>query len=564
MRSAEISVNDTNVPLPSQFKSSVHIEFSDVSYDVQLSNRLHVLPQNRKPQLKRILHQVSGFVRAGESLAILGPSGSGKTTLLNLLAGRANGTLSQGRILFSGQCRTPRTRRLIGYVTQDDVFLSKLTVRETLIITARLRLPQTLTYQQKLNHVDDLIKKLRLDKCQHTHVGDPLLDKGISGGERKRLNIANELMHKPNVFLADEYTSGLDSSSALTVTKMLTGLCCENGMTVVATIHQPSSNIFRMFSKVLLLVSGRVAYFGTPQAIVDYFSTIGFHLPYQQYNPADFAMDLAVNDEAGASESGTLCKSPQTILLDSWQARQANVSKESPLHVPYVSVDLRTPHDTSASPGETSDSSHTNPDLETSGNRRVFISAEEIGASNVNEVFNGTNVAPPPSTYFGRMKRALWKRGSWLLSMCDIRSLDTQSVEDKYASSWWAQTSALAYRAMRQKRGMLLDRITMVQVLVVTVVLALFWWRTPSEESSIEDRLGFLSAIGVYWGSFSSSAAVFSFPREKKVLNKDRSCGMYRLSAYFFAKTIVSSVPVFARCSVSHMLLSVRLSCPVI
>lgn len=521
-----------NRPLP------VDVEFSNVSYDVRVSADRRFFQWGKNTGQKRILHQISGSVAGGESLAILGPSGSGKTTLLNLLAGRGNGAPSEGQILFSGRGRTPRTRRLLGYVTQDDVFFSKLTVRETLLITARLRLSNSLTWEQKVKRVDELIKKLRLEKCQHTHVGDSQLDKGISGGERKRLNIANELIHQPSVFLADEYTSGLDSSSASTVTHMLIDLCQSNGMTLIATIHQPSSNIFRMFSRVLVLVSGHIAYFGTPCAVVDYFHSIGFSLPYQQYNPADFVLDIVVNDEHSTDDSTGTTSSPPNKIIDAWKNNEFTTESALDSPIPFVALEM------DGSDG-TSDSSQ--PDVELGHKRRpnMLITSVQGCASRGENLLLEDRANQPPSSQLGRMKRAVTKRGSELLAACRLIQKESTPQEFdavKYASSWWDQVLTLAYRTLRQKRGMLLDKLTLIQVFVVSVILSIFWWRSPPEESAIEDRLGFLSATGVYWGTFATSAAVFSFPKEKKILSKDRASGIYRLSAYYFAKSTVSAI----------------------
>lgn len=526
------------IPSPSPKRhASVDVQFSNVSYDVRVSTSKRLFQRNKNPEQRRILHQISASVLGGESLAILGPSGSGKTTLLNLLAGRSNGVLSEGHILFSGKRRTPRTRRFIGYVTQDDVFFSKLTVRETLLITARLRLSHSLTWEEKVKRVDHLIKKLRLEKCQHTHVGDSQLDKGISGGERKRLNIANELIHRPSVFLADEYTSGLDSSSASTVTHMLMDLCHTDHMTVIATIHQPSSKIFRMFSRILVLVSGHVAYFGTPTAIVEYFHSIGYPLPYQQYNPADFVLDVIVNDEHTTDDTTDSTSYSPSKIVDAWKSNRfvSEATLDSP--GPFVTLQIDS--------SDTSDSSQPDGELAHDRPRNVFITPTRASQGDGKNFTAEDARNQPPSSQLGRMKRAVSKRCFQMLSACQLIRHDTTLQEvgvDKYTSSWWSQVSTLSYRAFRQKRGILLDNMTMIQVFIMTVTISIFWWRTPPEESSIEDRLGFLSFTGVFWGNFAANGAVFSFPKEKKILSKDRSGGIYRLSAYCVGKTIVSAL----------------------
>ena len=142
---------------------SVSVEFRNVVYAVPS------IDKGCKPT--RILRDVSGFVGAGESLAILGPSGSGKTTLLNLLAGQSTYAAVSGSILFGGKERTARTKRSIGYVMQDDLFFSNLTVRETLDFTANVRLPSEMSREEKRKRVDNVIGSLRLSRCQNTHIG---------------------------------------------------------------------------------------------------------------------------------------------------------------------------------------------------------------------------------------------------------------------------------------------------------------------------------------------------------------------------------------------------------
>lgn len=487
----------------------VDVTFQNVSYEVQKTEKK--FPFSRKKTTLKILHNVSGYVPGGSSLAILGPSGSGKTSLLNLLAARSEKPPTSGTILFSGRPRVPRTKRQIGYVMQDDVFFSKLTVRETLMFTADVRLPRTMTREQRTQRVDNVIKMLGLENCQNTRIGDQQFDKGISGGERKRVNIANELIHKPSLLLADECTSGLDSSSALSVINVLSQLCNE-GHTVISTIHQPSSRMFFLFSRILILAEGRVAYFGAPNNVVSYLESLDFPFPGTAYNPADFALELVIDNE---EKNGM--PSPQQRIVCAWKTSRVDWisadSMQSPEHI-ELPMDYLC-NQTKIHPEEGNVSDSTDP-------------TTSIGQTDLSEP-----TMKPISTYRERMKRAVCKRFRQLMRRQD------EFEEEKYTTSWWTQTAALAKRALRQKQGMLFRFIGLLQVFITTVLVLMFWFRSPPEESTVEDRFGLLSFININWAFYSISTAVFTFPKEKAVLTKDRASGIYRLSAYYFAKTIV-------------------------
>jgi ATP-binding cassette, subfamily G (WHITE), eye pigment precursor transporter len=150
------------------------------------------------------------------------------------------------------------------------------------------------THKAHTTHVHtQLITELGLGKCQHTLVGNDLI-RGVSGGERKRVNIAMELVTDPSLVFLDEPTSGLDSFNAQSVMQLLLKLA-RNNRTIITTIHQPRSSIYQMFDTLMLVSDGRTMYFGPASYAVDYFARQGFPCP-PTYNPADFFMDLLATD----------------------------------------------------------------------------------------------------------------------------------------------------------------------------------------------------------------------------------------------------------------------------
>ncbi|EDQ85608.1 uncharacterized protein MONBRDRAFT_34196 [Monosiga brevicollis MX1] len=266
------------------------LRFEDVKYEVDVGD-----PKN--PQVKPILKGLSGQVEPSSLLSIMGASGAGKTTLLNILAGRlsaAGGGRTSGRILVNGQQRNYSTfRKLSAYVLQNDVFYAELTVRETITISAKLRLPADMSKEERQQRIDNVIAELGLKKCEDTLVGNDVI-RGVSGGERKRCNIGTELVTNPTLVFCDEPTSGLDAFNAQNVMSSLLTLA-RAGRTVIATIHQPRSEIFGMLDQLMLLSEGHTMYFGKAANAVNYFDQLGYGCP-PTYNPSDWFLDLVSLD----------------------------------------------------------------------------------------------------------------------------------------------------------------------------------------------------------------------------------------------------------------------------
>lgn len=265
------------------------MQFEEVVYKVSYEQKGTWCGGTLRTKEKTILNGVTGTVCPGEILAMLGPSGSGKTTLLTALGGRLTGKIS-GKISYNSHPFSGTIKRRTGFVAQDDVLYPHLTVTETLLYTALLRLPKTLTHDEKAQHVENVITELGLIRCKNSMIGGPLF-RGISGGEKKRVSIGQEMLTNPSLLLLDEPTSGLDSTTAqriLTTVKRL----ASGGRTVITTIHQPSSRLYHMFDKLVLLSEGCPIYYGPASTALDYFSSIGFSTSMSM-NPADVLLDLA-------------------------------------------------------------------------------------------------------------------------------------------------------------------------------------------------------------------------------------------------------------------------------
>ncbi len=254
-----------------------------------------------------ILDNISGTVKPGEYLAILGAAGAGKTTLLNYLSGKdiSRNLKKKGEITVNGvNVKKIPFQKYIAYVQQEDILFQTMTVRECLMFAARLKLPRSVNYRER---VDEIIEDLKLTKAADTKIGGPLV-KGVSGGERKRCSIGVELITDPNLIFLDEPTTGLDSFTATNVMEVLKDMAA-TGRTVISTIHQPNSDIYNMFDKLMLMALGKIMYMNKANKSERYFASIGYPVPPLS-NPADHYLqmmaiesyDLDLDDSVGAME----------------------------------------------------------------------------------------------------------------------------------------------------------------------------------------------------------------------------------------------------------------------
>ncbi|KAF8820932.1 ATP-binding cassette G family transporter [Cardiosporidium cionae] len=254
---------------------------------------------------KQILQFIDLCAIPGEVLFIMGPSGSGKTTLLNLLSGNsaeisnffdtsrisanANAKI-EGEILFNNiKADKKMISKLSNYVMQQSTLLEFLTVEETLLFNAALRMKGSSKEEQK-KRVETVLDELKLNQCRKVLIGGQT-KKGLSGGEKRRVSIAIELLDDPYLLFLDEPTSGLDASLAFDTLKLLVALAKHGNRTIICTIHQPRSQAFSMFDQLLLLSSGQTVFYGAAKTALDHFQELGYPCP-SNFNPADFLLDL--------------------------------------------------------------------------------------------------------------------------------------------------------------------------------------------------------------------------------------------------------------------------------
>ncbi|KAF1913746.1 hypothetical protein BDU57DRAFT_520742 [Ampelomyces quisqualis] len=249
---------------------------------------------------KQILSGISGAVHPGELMAIMGASGAGKTTFLDILARKNKAGVAGGDFYLNGEkIRDEEFKSVIGFVDQDDTLLPTLTVHETILDSALLRLPKDMSRTSKEQRVEDVERQLGIYHIRNQKIGSEETERGISGGEKRRVGIACELVTSPSILFLDEPTSGLDAFNAFNVVECLVNLVKNYNRTVVVTIHQPRSNIVALFDQLVLLAKGMTVYSGPFEHCQPYFDNVGYTCP-PGFNIADYLIDLTMHASAAS------------------------------------------------------------------------------------------------------------------------------------------------------------------------------------------------------------------------------------------------------------------------
>jgi len=291
-----------------------NIEFEDLSLEL--------------PSGKKVLEGVTGKFQAGRMCAIMGPSGAGKTSFMNALCGKATYGRTGGSIRINGEeANMASLKSVMGFVPQDDIVHQELTVREQIQFSAKLRGRDGLSEGRVERITEDVLNVMQIDHVQNSIVGG-VEQRGISGGQRKRVNIGLELAAEPVLLFLDEPTSGLDSTSSLSVCSSLKKMC-QLGMTSIMVIHQPRYSLFTLFDDVLLLgKGGKTVYLGPSSGAKPYFESLGFEMPSNE-NPADWFMDVI----SGEVPNSQIPNFRPEMLFDLWQdhAHEQRESSSQPL-----------------------------------------------------------------------------------------------------------------------------------------------------------------------------------------------------------------------------------------
>ncbi|KAJ4958314.1 hypothetical protein NE237_025425 [Protea cynaroides] len=276
------------------------LTFDEIRYSVDMPQEMKA--QGVKEDRLKLLKGVSGAFRPGVLTALMGVSGAGKTTLMDVLAGRKTGGYIEGSIKISGYPKKQETfARVSGYCEQNDIHSPHVTVYESLLYSAWLRLPPEINSDTRKMFIEEVMELVELASLREAIVGLPGLN-GLSTEQRKRLTIAVELIANPSIVFMDEPTSGLDARAAAIVMRTVRNIV-DTGRTVVCTIHQPSIDIFDAFDELLLLKQGGEEMYVGPLGkhschLIKYFEAIeGVEKIKDGYNPATWMLEVTTTTQ---------------------------------------------------------------------------------------------------------------------------------------------------------------------------------------------------------------------------------------------------------------------------
>eukprot|EP00824_Muranothrix_gubernata_P014698 TRINITY_DN30483_c0_g1_i1.p1 TRINITY_DN30483_c0_g1~~TRINITY_DN30483_c0_g1_i1.p1 ORF type:complete len:660 (-),score=144.47 TRINITY_DN30483_c0_g1_i1:42-1739(-) len=396
--------------------------------------------------------------------------------------GRLNiqaGSTLEGTILVNGRPQNKSFKCIAAYVQQEDVLMGTSTVRETLMFSARLRLPKSMSLEKKERRVACLMDELNLTSCQNTLIGTAY-KRGVSGGEKKRASIGVELVTQPSVLFLDEPTSGLDASNAYSLMKTLKNLAA-NGRTVVCSVHQPRSNIFNMLDRLILLHSGRIVFQGSAKEVVPFFSQMGYEIS-PHTNPADFIMDVMTETE---TRDWTVKPVAGTDTTPDTTNKTEQTDEERDPAFPIPPSEMCT-----------------------------FFRASPLYEKDVNGESEADDTTPN-----------------------NTQPLDSVT----YASSSWLQFLLLSKRAaVNTYRDPLNFWSQFSQFVFMALFSGLLFWQLGTGQDDIQDRTGGLYYVLVNALFIPPFVVAFVFPNERRLFNRERGNGTYRTLPFFMAYTLVS------------------------
>ncbi|KAF8968200.1 hypothetical protein BGZ46_010928, partial [Entomortierella lignicola] len=527
---------------------------------------------------KEVLDHVSGLVKPGQIMAIMGASGAGKTSLLDILARRHKSGTIRGNIYVNGKTVSDQEfKRVVGYVDQEDTLMSTLTVYETILYSALLRLPRDMSYDAKRYRVMETMSELGILGIKDMRIGASG-QRSISGGEKRRVSIACELVTSPSILFLDEPTSGLDAYNAFNVVECLVTLARTYHRTVVCTIHQPRSNIFAMFDQLVLLAKGELVYSGQTRNLNAHFRSLGHPCP-EGYNIADYMLDLTmytgksrIGDAEQAGDGGlegysqripanaafpgsTATSAADPILgpnglplftrapsmaddTRQWQSELASRGQDRPLYTGAVrntSIGIDPP-DASGS----TESARLTPEEEAVAKAHLLALVEGFKQSEIlEEVERGIDTA---------VEAASAPNGNGSNGQSSHQEIQQNYSEKAVATyrraSWWTQFKILADRTLK---NIYRDPMLMLAHFVMSIFLGLLcgalFYKVTNDIPGFQNRMGVFFFMCALFG-FSCLSILPSFAHERILFVRERANGYYSPFTYFVSKVLFDIVPL--------------------
>ncbi|KNE97596.1 hypothetical protein PSTG_09145 [Puccinia striiformis f. sp. tritici PST-78] len=489
-------------------------------------------------ETRTVLREVSGKAKSGELMAIMGASGAGKSSLLDILAKKSKAGFVTGDILINDmQISNNQFKSLIAYVDQEDTLMSTLTVYEAVLFSAMLRLPKNMTLEDKKIRTLETLDELGILHLKDSFIGRSG-QRSISGGEKRRVSIACELVTNPSILFLDEPTSGLDSFNAFNVVESLAQLAKNYQRTIILTIHQPQSNIVTLFDQLILLGSGgRLIYSGAFATCNEYFTKIGHPCP-TGYNIADFLIDLTMKYRITRSKKltgHTTNEASTDLQRDSSEEGQGNYGPEAggdetELLIrrssgrSRVYAALGAIHNQSGLPEESHQSAED------------FSFLDQLRAN-----FQTSEIYQSFDQHFKTVQeRGLILGNSGVGKQLHVFLLARSSNRVGFIQ----QFLILSGRAFKNlyRNPMLMLSHYLLAILLAAVCASLFHGVTL-DIAGFQGRMGLFFFILALFG-FSSLTAITIFSQERIIFIRERSNNYYSPISYFLSKTILDILPL--------------------
>ncbi|XP_076227051.1 ATP-binding cassette subfamily G member 4 isoform X1 [Nomia melanderi] len=490
----------------------VDLAFTDLVYKVR---------EGRKNNTKTILKSVSGRLRSGELTAIMGPSGAGKSTLLNILTGYKSAG-AEGSITMNGHERNLSAfRKLSCYIMQDNQLHSNLTVAEAMKVAANLKLGSHVSKAEKEEVIQEILETLGLS--EHTRT----MTSNLSGGQKKRLSIALELVNNPPIMFFDEPTSGLDSSSCFQCISLLKTLA-RGGRTIICTIHQPSARLFEMFDALYTLAEGQCVYQGSTSQLVPFLRNINLNCP-SYHNPASFIIEVSCGEYGDNIKS--LVNAINNGKYDIREGYPFPENKSEGLNnAPSESLQK------DAVGGEAAEVKDKN-DLK---------NLEEKFQENSTKMSNSKGIIPAFAN------NDISKQTDVVISMetdkkdnADAALLDDTIVvtPERYPTSECQQFWIVLKRTLLfSRRDWTLMYLRLFAHILVGLLIGALYYDIGNDGAKVLSNLGFLFFNMLFLMYTSMTITILSFPLELPVLLKENFNRWYSLKSYYLAIT-VSDIP---------------------
>lgn len=470
----------------------------------------------------QVLFNINGLVKPKECLAIMGGSGAGKTTLLDILAGKNKDGQISGDIYVNGNKLNPKDfKKIVGFVDQEDHLIPTLTVYETVLNSALLRLPRTMSMRAKETRVIEVLSELRILNIKDRVIGSDF-KRGISGGEKRRVSIACEMVTSPSILFLDEPTSGLDAYNARNVVDCLVKLSRDFDRTIIFTIHQPRSNIVSLFDKLLLLSEGDLIYSGDMIQCNDFFSKNGYKVPLG-YNIADYLIDITVDHKKILkfnNNKGTSNDIESSIDVHS--------SEDQELHNRFLSARSSSEIDT------TSEWAHL------ALHRDEYNNYKKIDSKNTEEtVIQVENRLPQ-----------IFKESILSIELLEeIQQLKADPVKyevsDQYKKASFA--TQVAVLSSRTFKNLYRNPKLLLSHYILSLLMGGFcgylYYDIKNDISGFQNRLGLFFFLLSLFG-FSSLTGLHTFASERIIFIRERANNYYHPFSYYLTKIICDVLPL--------------------